>query len=239
MPEQNPKETQLTLLIDADDTLWHSNVYYIRSRDAFLDMLGALGVQREAVEQRIDREEQNNIPTLGYGPHSYAQALRATCEAMLHDRTDLVKSRALAETKRIAATVLTHPMELLPRVRETLANLSTKARLVLVTKGHDGVQRAKVDQSGLGTYFEGIYVLSEKDPQAYADIVAQLELDIDQTWMIGNSPRSDINPATAIGLRAVYIPYADTWDVELSAIEREEMVVTIDGFADLPDLFGL
>jgi len=239
MPEQATHKTRLTLLIDADDTLWHGNIYYMRSRDAFLEMLGALGVQRETAEQRIDQEEQNNIPTLGYGPYSYAQALQVTCEAMLHDRTEQVKTDALAETKRIAATVLTHPMQLLPLVTETLEYLSTKARLVLVTKGHDGVQRAKLDESNLERFFDRIYILSEKHPEAYADIVTQLGLDIDQTWMIGNSPKSDINPATAIGLRAVYIPYEDTWTVELSAIEREEMVVTIERFADLPGVFGL
>ena len=34
------------------------------------------------------------------------------------------------------------------------------------------------------------------------------------TWMIGNSPKSDINPALAAGLNAVFIPHDFTWVLE-------------------------
>ncbi len=36
--------------------------------------------------------------------------------------------------------------------------------------------------------------------------------------MIGNSPKSDINPAMACGWNAVYVPHARTW-----GLEREEI----------------
>ena len=36
--------------------------------------------------------------------------------------------------------------------------------------------------------------------------------------MIGNSPKSDINPALAAGLKAVYIPHPRTW-----SLEREQL----------------
>ena len=37
-------------------------------------------------------------------------------------------------------------------------------------------------------------------------------------WMVGNSPRSDINPALVAGLNAVFIPHPATW-----ALEHEEV----------------
>jgi putative hydrolase of the HAD superfamily len=36
--------------------------------------------------------------------------------------------------------------------------------------------------------------------------------------MVGNSPRSDINPALSAGLNAVFIPYAHTWELEVEEI---------------------
>jgi len=33
-------------------------------------------------------------------------------------------------------------------------------------------------------------------------------------WMVGNSPRSDINPALEAGLNAVFIPHPATWELE-------------------------
>ncbi len=58
--------------------------------------------------------------------------------------------------------------------------------------------------------------------------------DPERTWMIGNSPKSDINPALEAGLRAVFIPYAHTW-----TLEREEIrpvngrLLTVERFPDL------
>ena len=36
----------------------------------------------------------------------------------------------------------------------------------------------------------------------------------EQTWMIGNSPSSDINPALEAGLHAVFVPHRNTWMLE-------------------------
>ena len=36
--------------------------------------------------------------------------------------------------------------------------------------------------------------------------------------MIGNSPKSDINPALAAGLNAVFVPHAHTWTLERQEI---------------------
>jgi putative hydrolase of the HAD superfamily len=56
--------------------------------------------------------------------------------------------------------------------------------------------------------------------------------------MIGNSPKSDINPALAAGLNAVWVPHARTW-----ALEHEEIrpgrgrLLTVERFADLRQHF--
>jgi putative hydrolase of the HAD superfamily len=60
--------------------------------------------------------------------------------------------------------------------------------------------------------------------------------------MIGNSPRSDINPALAAGLNAVYIPHPHTWrlqheEVRSAAEESGQRLLTLSRFADLRPLF--
>jgi putative hydrolase of the HAD superfamily len=37
--------------------------------------------------------------------------------------------------------------------------------------------------------------------------------------MVGNSPRSDINPALQIGLNAVFLPHSNTWHLEHAELE--------------------
>ena len=84
-------------------------------------------------------------------------------------------------------------------------------------------QRLKIEASGLEHFFQRALILAEKDAAAYRQIRDELALDADQTWMIGNSPRSDINPALAAGLNAVFIPHPHTWSLE------HEEVVPVEG----------
>jgi putative hydrolase of the HAD superfamily len=56
--------------------------------------------------------------------------------------------------------------------------------------------------------------------------------------MIGNSPKSDINPALAAGLNAVYVPHARTWHLERTSLANGPgSVITVGRFAELRDHF--
>ena len=94
----------------------------------------------------------------------------------------------------------------------------------------------KIDRSGLGSYFRHAAVVPEKDPAAYQSLVAQLEVDPARTWMIGNSPKSDINPALGVGLNAVFIPHHATWRLEHQEINGEAgpgKLLVLERFPDL------
>ena len=101
-------------------------------------------------------------------------------------------------------------------------------------RGHPEEQKLKIDRSGLGGYFRHTAIVKEKDAAAYRGLVPELRLDPERTWMIGNSPKSDVNPALEAGLSAVFIPHAHTW-----TLEREEVrpaagrLLTLEKFADL------
>ena len=52
--------------------------------------------------------------------------------------------------------------------------------------------------------------------------------------MIGTSPKSDINPALAAGLNAVFVPHAHTWAPERQEIEPGGgRLLVVERFADL------
>ena len=91
-------------------------------------------------------------------------------------------------------------------VPETLAELAARHDLTLFTKGHPEEQKLKVERSGLGRYFAHTAIVKEKNADAYRTLVVERDMDPARTWMIGNSPRSDINPAIEAGLNAVFIP---------------------------------
>ncbi len=113
-----------------------------------------------------------------------------------------------------AERILECPMEVIPGVPETLSYLAERHDLTLFTKGHVDEQKLKIDRSGLGGFFQHTAIVKEKDAEAYRRLVAERGMDAAVTWMIGNSPKSDVNPALEAGLNAVFVPHAHTWVLE-------------------------
>ena len=135
----------------------------------------------------------------------------------------------------LAARILEQPLELIEGVEETLAALARRHELALLTKGHPEEQRMKVDRSGLGRYFGHTGIVKEKDATAYARLVRERGFAPEETWMIGNSPKSDINPALEAGLGAVLVPHAHTWVLEHQEVRdtAEGRLIRVERFSDL------
>ncbi|WP_371333136.1 HAD family hydrolase, partial [Azospirillum sp. RU38E] len=85
--------------------------------------------------------------------------------------------------------------ELLGGVEQAIAQLSKNGRLVLVTKGDLFLHEAKLAGSGLGDWFSGVEIVSEKTAATYSRIFKRYGVEPDQAVMAGNSVRSDVLPA--------------------------------------------
>ncbi len=121
-----------------------------------------------------------------------------------------------------------------------MADLSSRHRLILVTKGDELEQLDKLSRSGLAHLFSAVEVLPEKHIDAYHSLLKRHGFEAASTWMIGNSPRSDINPALAAGLHAVFIPHDYTWVLEHDSIDQPrpgQTLLELSAFADLVQHF--
>ncbi len=220
-----------TLIFDADDTLWENNVLYERvARDFFAWLSHPDPEHARAVHRDVERA---TIRTHGYGTVSFLRTLHVTVER-LRDRPPTDGERA--ELDALSAALARHEMELVPGVVEVLTALGRRHDLRLLTKGQAVEQQAKIDASGLAGYFTSVHIVAEKDVDTYRGLVAELSLRPDETWMIGNSPRSDVLPARAAGLHAVYVPNPNTWAHEHAEITDPD-VVTVASLRDLTALF--
>jgi putative hydrolase of the HAD superfamily len=200
-----------TLIIDADDTLWENNVHFESATETFLDLVEERGGSREKAVALLPRIEHRNIPIHGYGSRGFSLSLMETLEEITGaPTTSEDRERILALGERVRRM----PIQYLPGVVETLTVLKEHHRLILFTKGDPQEQRDKVERSGAMVYFHHAEVTSEKRPDDYRRLVESHALDRDESWMVGNSPRSDINPALEVGLGAVYIPHPNTWSLE-------------------------
>lgn len=223
------------LLIDADDTLWENNVYFEEAFDEFVDYLGHSSMSPAEIRAVLDDIEVANIKIHGYGAANFARNL-AQCFERLAERE--IRGEDLRVVMSFAERILEHPLELIDGVEETLAYLAQRHELTLFTKGHAEEQKLKIDRSGLGPHFSHTAIVREKDAEAYASLARERGLDAGRTWMVGNSPKSDINPALAAGLNAVYVPHPRTWGLEREEIQNVNgRLLVLRNFAELRQHF--
>jgi putative hydrolase of the HAD superfamily len=219
------------LLIDGDDTLWENNVYFEQTIEAFIDFLAHSSMSRDQVRASLDEIERINVSVHGYGSASFTKNLQQTHERLAE--RDL-EPHEIEHVLQLGQRIATQPVELLPDVAETIRYLASRHDLMLLTKGHPEEQRLKFERSGLEAFFIATAVVHEKAEDTYRAIVQERQLEPARTWMIGNSPRSDINPALAAGLNAVFIPHEHTWRLEKEEIvDADGRLLTLRGFGEL------
>jgi putative hydrolase of the HAD superfamily len=225
----------LMLLFDGDDTLWPNNHIFETAIERFVRLVGGGTWTDEAVRDELDRVEEAAWSVRGGGTNAFRHNLEEAARAIVEpERLPVV----VAALDAIVGEMAIAEAEPLPGVGATLDVLGTRHVLGLVTRGDPAEQWAKIDASGLRGRFRHIEVVRDKDEATYRRLVAAWALDPDRTWMIGNSPRSDIAPARAAGLGAVHIPSASTWRLELTDLDPDDpRIVRLESFADLARLF--
>jgi putative hydrolase of the HAD superfamily len=229
------KRSRQFLIFDADDTLWENNIYFEEAFDRFYDYLSHSSMSAAEVRGVLDEIEMTNAKIHGYGSKNYARNL-AECYHHLAERH--IAEADLRAVQEFAHQILEKPIELLAGVKETVAQLAERHSLTIFTKGDQEEQRLKIDRSGLCRYFEHAAIVKEKNQTAYADLAEQRKFDPSQTWMIGNSPKSDINPALAAGLNAVFVPHPRTWSLEHAEVpENHPRLLTVERISQLLEHF--
>ena len=232
-----PLYSDQTLLLDADDTLWENNIYFERAIAAFIRFLDHKRHSPAEVRQALNQAEHESIAAMGYGLASFTHSLM-TCFRRLSERE--VSTADEEKIRSFARSIADQSIELMPGVSELLPQLAARHRLILMTKGAKHEQADKLERSGLAPYFSAIEIVPEKKPEVYREVVLRHHCEPCATWMIGNSPKSDINPALAAGLHAVFVVHKDTWvleHAELATVPSGQKLLEIKHFSQLAEYF--
>jgi len=228
--------TRQYLIVDADDTLWENNIYFERAFDEFCTFLDHSHLSPADIRLVLDEIELVNNKIHGYGSANFGRNLR-DCYQRLAQRE--IGAFDLDRVMSFAERILQQPMEVIAGVEETLQYLAPRHDMTLFTKGNPEEQKLKLDRSGLAVYFGHTAIVKEKDTAAYSALVAERGLDPALTWMTGNSPKSDINPALHAGLKAIFIPHLHTWRLEHEEVETGygDRLLVLEKFEDLRRYF--
>lgn len=225
------------LIFDADDTLWDNNKFFVKTTDAFLDLCVKAGHPREAVMNEFSDFEIKVVKERGYGSHNFVYILEYLF-SFFNNRITLDQNKFDKILTKFKSHTENDP-PVFPGVVDILNLLYQDYELFVLTKGNIKEQQEKIDRSGLKHFFEKEFVVSEKNDETYVTILQEQNWKANECCMIGNSPKSDINPALRNGLYAIYIPYEYTWVLDNEKlISDHEKLYESKNFNEIPKLLN-
>ncbi len=198
------------ICLDADDTLWHNEWHFEKARNAFCALMLDVALA-DITAERLETIGRANLAIYGFGAKSFALSMVEAAEDLY---PDALPKAVLKQLLAIARGVVNQEVELLPGVEAALHSLRSHCRIVMVTKGELHHQEIKIAASGLGDLFSGIEIVSDKTPATYARVFERYGAPAEHALMAGDSMKSDILPALAVGAWGVHIPASVVWSHE-------------------------
>ena len=222
-----------TVGFDADDTLWHNERFFRITQERFADLLADF-TEPDHLAERLLAAEKRNIGHYGYGIKGFVLSMIETAIDVTEER---VPATVIRELIAAGQDMLAHPIELLPHAQSAIEAISKSHRVLLITKGDLLDQERKLAQSGLGDFFDGVEIVSEKSASIYTAIFERYCDGAARAMMVGNSMRSDVVPAIEAGAWGVYVPYGLTWEIERAdppeSHDRYREIAALDALPDL------
>lgn len=108
--------------------------------------------------------------------------------------------------------------------------LSEHYRLAIITSGERWVQERRLEAFKFRKRFSRIVIVDRKSPKVFDDFCLEERVDRDQSWVVGDSLRSDIKPAIKVGLRAVHFEAAN-WAYE--SIQKDDGILSARTMQDV------
>lgn len=216
------------IAFDADDTLWVNEPIYQKTEQQCKEILEHY-VDPPELSEKLYETEMKNLKLFGYGAKSFVLSLIETAIELSDGEVSGAEIRQIID---LGKDMLEHPVQLLDGVEETVDQLKEEYTLMILTKGDLLDQESKIARSGLEPYFEYFEIVSDKNADTYADILAHYSIDPAEFLMVGNSLKSDVLPVREIGGHAIHIPYHTTWDHEKIDLDQAQK----NGYHELEDI---
>lgn len=228
-----------TILFDLDNTLVRCMIYYSFIRQNINYVLAKeSGYSPEYINDIMNTIETERIKEKnGYSKSAFIDTINrarvAIYNKLKEDESPLVNQFYASNTSfkliSFASEVYNAPYTIYEDVPDVLNTLKNKGySLIVVTKGDFYGQSRKA--ANLPKLFDGLFVLPYKNKFTWNGVVETMQLERDCVLVVGDSVQDDINPALAVGLKAVRINRLNTeWvgDIKTKANEDVEEIATL------------
>jgi NTE family protein len=211
------------VIFDADNTLWNVEAFYNRARTKMAEYVATLCESELVDVERYQQERDRQLREIyGYSASRFARSFEDTIYKFIPD----ARSEQVRHVRALAEAVFAQKAELTPDVELVLRSLHSQGwYLGLLTAGEAWVQQKRISEFHLQGIFHAIEIVEQKTAREFKKFCEKHNIDPEKCWVVGDSKRSDIDPAIGAGLHAILVPH-ENWSIIEDALEVDESKYT-------------
>jgi putative hydrolase of the HAD superfamily len=200
------------LVFDLDDTLIDTSDVYWKARTAFVKKLldefkQAEYINEELIVDEFERIDSLNMKTWGFNPHRYEKTMFDTYSFFCQKLNNPPIQETLSYIHLCGDIVVSEIPKPIEGAKHLLDWAVQRYQLVLITRGEDSFQKLKLKKLGMQQYFSLVEVVQKKDAAVFEKLLQNVGFHPQNTWIIGDSIKSDINPGIQIKANCVLYSY--------------------------------
>lgn len=215
------------VLFDGDNTLWHIEGLYDDARSKLIRYIDPSGTRALDIETFQRTEDKRLFRSLGYSATRFATSFQNTLQRF----SPGAASADIAHVKSLAGSVFEQVAPVDQDTFHVLNSLRGTHHLALVTAGEQWVQQRRVDAFPYREMFDVIRIVERKSTVVFRHLAIELSISVEDSWVVGDSLRSDVMPALAAGLNAILIANHNWIEVERDE-QRPHNLHVVDRLGD-------
>lgn len=207
------------VLVDFDDTLVATAERFQRARQQLFALLVSQGFDETHARHVHHHEVDPGMrERFGFGPQRLPPSFQLTYRRLCSAARTEAQPDVLAECARLGEAVAGPPPPIDGAI-DALRALAARFRTAVYTQTGDADYQLDCIR-GAGVLqvlpIDRVHILPRKTVAEFRETVRQYQIrDPQHVWMVGNSLRSDINPALEAGANAILIEQDDPWEYDM------------------------
>ena len=204
------------IIFDLDDTLIYTHNVYLDLSRQFIDLMADVGIEDDNLYQTLDSFDQENVESDGcYLQSAFPRAMLQTYEFYCQKLDVEFRDEIGEQVVEIGWQVNSADYPLVDGAKTLLDGLVEAGHtLVLLTQGESEIQRRKITDKNLQIYFKELFIVPKKDADSFAEVMRRYDASPEQTWIIGNSLRSEVAAAIKLGTNCILTQVTTGWSYE-------------------------
>ncbi|MDX1535985.1 MAG: HAD family hydrolase [Candidatus Spechtbacterales bacterium] len=243
------------LVFDLDDTLmWNSFSYSLAFQDFYnfltnlwdrrIPYMGSVARLQEDIDASLGtKTNPDTKEPYGFKMERFPTSLVLTYKQLCKDMNQPFMEEAASQIYQIGMRTFreeNYRHGMVAGASDVLEFLLKQEHFItLVTKGDERVQWAKIRALNIEGKMEEIHIVDKKTPELFCGIRERIGTPAFDSFSVGNSYFSDIEPAIQAGFHGIYIP-CPTWKAEKIPDNYDTSeVTTINNISELKNAIAL